>query len=313
MFNAHDWQPTATINALKQRAEIIKTIRDFFYERGVLEVETPLLCYSSTIEPHLHSFHIPGTGYLQTSPEFAMKRLLAANSGPIYQLGKAFRAEESGRNHNREFTLLEWYRPGFDHHQLMDEIDALIITILKCEKADRKTYQSIFLELLNIDPLTASIAALQDAAAHINAPVLGDDRDAWLQLLMSHAIEPNIGQERPIFIYDFPASQAALAKINPQQPQVADRFELYFHGLELVNGYHELTDAAEQHRRFIADNATRRNNQLPELPIDMRLLTALAQPFPECAGVALGVDRVIMLALAATHIEDVISFTESRA
>jgi len=313
MYNAEDWQPTASIDALKQRAQILNTIRQFFNDRGVLEVETPLLCYATSTDPHLHSFHVPGAGYLQTSPEFSMKRLLAANSGPIFQLCKAFRGEESGRKHNREFTILEWYQPGYDHQQLMSEMDELIQTVLHCESADRKTYQTIFIEMLGVDPINDSIESLKQAAISLNAPDLGDNRDAWLQLLISHFIEPKLGEHRPIFIYDYPVSQAELAKINPDQPEVGQRFELYFKGLELANGYHELTDAAEQHRRFVADNITRQERALPTLPIDTRLLTALAHSFPECAGVALGIDRLIMLALSATHIENIISFTDSRA
>lgn len=313
LYNATDWQPTASIAALKQRAKIINTIRDFFNARNVLEVETPLLCFATSTDPHLHSFHVPNAGFLQTSPEFSMKRLLAANSGPIFQICKAFRGEESGRKHNREFTILEWYRPGFDHQQLMDEMSDLMQTVLNCQPADRKTYQTIFGEMLGIDPINDSIATLKKAAVSLNAPDLGENRDAWLQLLLTHFIEPKLGLERPIFIYDYPVSQAELAKVNPAQPEVAQRFELYFKGLELANGYHELTDATEQYKRFVADNQQREKMQLPTLPIDSRLLTALSQPYPECAGVALGVDRLIMLALSAPHIENIISFTDARA
>jgi elongation factor P--(R)-beta-lysine ligase len=271
-------------------------------------------------DPFLHSMvsHVvmPGvsqkTVYLQTSPEYAMKRLLAAGSGPIYQLCKAFRNEESGRQHNPEFTMLEWYRPGFDHHDLMTEMDAFLQCILKTEKAERLTYRDAFREYASIDPHTASVAELQTCAALHDIIFSSTEqlvtRDDWLYLLISHLIEPKLGQTRPTFLYDFPASQAALARILPGDPLVAARFEVYVQGVELANGYYELANAEEQQQRFDADLKKRALLQNVSIAPDQRLLAALAEGFPDCAGVALGVDRLVMLATGADSISDVISF-----
>jgi lysyl-tRNA synthetase class 2 len=313
------WQPTATLARLCARAKIMAQIRAFFSERDVLEVDTPLLCRVTAMDPHLQSISVPlsngDIGYLQTSPEFPMKRLLASGSGSIYSLGKVFRGDESGRYHNLEFTLLEWYRIGFNHHQLMDEMDALLQRVLGTDNAIRVTYRSIFRDKLSIDPFTASINELKNAAiiAKLNVVDLGDDRDTWLELLMSHLIEPQLGVTQPHFIFDFPASQAALAKIREEDHHlIGERFEVYHHGIELANGYHELTDAKEQRRRFEADNVQREKMHLAQLPIDENLLAALAHGMPECAGVALGVDRLIMLAIKAKHINEVITFPFER-
>lgn len=313
------WRPTASISQLRARAKIIAELRAFFSERNVLEVDTPLLCRVTATDPHLSSIRVPldnhEIGFLQTSPEFPMKRLLASGIGSIYSLAKVFRGDESGRYHNLEFTMLEWYRIGFNHHQLMDEMDELFLRILNSEKAIRVTYRDLFRQFLNIDPFTASLSELQNATQNnnINAPNLGDDHDTWLQLLMSHLIEPQLGMTQPHFIYNFPGSQAALAKIrNEDGHPVGERFEVYIQGIEMANGYHELTDDKEQRHRINADNSQRKKMHLPELPIDENLLAALAHGMPECAGVALGVDRLIMLATNANHINEVISFSFDR-
>lgn len=319
------WQPTASWENLKTRSKIMQQIRNFFAARGVLEVDTPLLSHGTVTDLHLHSmqteFNLPGGEsevlYLQTSPEFGMKRLLAAGSGPIYQICKAFRNEEMGRQHNPEFTMLEWYRPGFDHHQLMDEMDELLQTVLKTNPAERCSYRDIFLRHLDIDPLTASASQLQQRAKQhgLNLPegIAKDSCDNWLHLLMSHLIEPQLGREKPLFLYNFPASQAALARISSDTPPVALRFEVYIQGVELANGYYELADANEQQRRFENDLLERQRLGLPLVQIDKNLVAALTTGFPDCAGVALGIDRLIMLALATTHIKDVISFPVDRA
>lgn len=318
------WQPSASIDTLKQRAHILQKIRTFFIERGVMEVETPLLCHASVTDPHIQSIpalfqslssHHTETCYLQTSPEYAMKRLLAAGSGPIFQLTKSFRQGEVGRFHNPEFTMLEWYRPGFDHHQLMNEMDALLQLVLKTPAAERKTYTGLFAELLQIDAHHATIEELKACAAHHQLHVAADiqDRDTWLQLLMSKYIEPRIGQEAPCFVYDFPASQAALAKIQPSTPPVASRFEVYFKGIELANGFHELQDVHEQRKRFENNIAERKKLKMSPMPIDEFFLSALAHGLPDCSGVALGIDRLIMLAVHAAAIKDVISFDFERA
>lgn len=293
-------------------------IRAFFAAREVWEVETPLLAHSTASDPHIASFAVSVAGnettYLQTSPEFAMKRLLAAGSGSIYQLSKAFRSEEQGRLHNREFTMLEWYRVGFDHHQLMDEMDALLHLVLKTPPAERRTYRALFLHYLGIDPLLADAAALEKTAHQQGLgdirSTLPEDIDFWRHLLMSHCIEPHVGKERPLYVTDFPASQAALAKIGTDghTPPVAARFEVYFRGIELANGYHELCDPIEQEKRFLADMQRRALLQLPAIPLDTHLLAALTQGFPDCAGVALGIDRLVMLALDAETIGEVMSF-----
>jgi lysyl-tRNA synthetase class 2 len=300
-------------------------IRAFFQLRSVLEVETPLLSHATVTDLHLQSFsteyHLSPqqkqTLYLQTSPEFAMKRLLAAGSGPIYQICKAFRnGGESGRYHNPEFTLLEWYRPGFNHHALMDEIEALLQTVLHTPLAERISYQELFYLHTNVNPHTASLQELQAASQHFNIPPvnnLADTRDNFLFLLMTHVIEPALRSKNVVFIYDFPASQAGLAKVRQSSPPVAERFEVYINGIELANGFHELTDATEQEQRFNADLELRAKQGYPEVPIDQRLLAALKEGLSPCAGVALGLDRLIMLALAKTTIDEVISFPISCA
>jgi len=315
-----NWRPTATTKTLQHRATILKQIRQFFETRHVLEVETPVLCASTATDPHINSFsttHAQLSLYLQTSPEFSMKRLLASGSGPIFQICKVFRDGEMGKQHNPEFTMLEWYRPGFDHHQLMREVDALLQAILKTSPSIYASYTEIFNKQLSINPITDPIEKLKACAIKHGLNDLpeidADDRDTWLDLLMSHLIQPHLGLQNPIMIYDYPASQAALAKIHPDNPQVAQRFEAFYCGIELANGYHELVDAKEQKRRFKQDQIKRQQLNLPETPVDERLLAALDHGLPECAGVALGIDRLIMLATNAKTIKDVISFPTDRA
>lgn len=310
------WRPTASRDLLAQRARIYAQIRTFFAERGVLEVETPLLSAATVTDLHLASFRLrDATGnrdlFLQTSPEFAMKRLVAAGSGPIYQIARAFRAEEAGRFHNPEFSLLEWYRPDWDHHRLMDEMDDLLGTVLELPKAKRWTYGELFEHHLGIDPHRASQKELVVHSLAIGGPVEAT-KDTLLQLLMTHRIEEQL--EGVHFVMDFPASQAALARLRGDGDiQVAERFEVYVNGVELANGFHELADAAEQRQRFEDDLAARRSARLEEPPIDERLLAALASGFPDCAGVALGLDRLVMLATQSAHIDDVLAFPFERA
>jgi lysyl-tRNA synthetase class 2 len=244
-----------------------------------------------------------------------MKRLLAAGSGPIFQICKAFRQGEVGRFHNPEFTMLEWYRPRFDHHDLMNEMDELLQMVLNKPTAERKSYVDVFLEYLQINPHTASMGELANCATANHISIAGDvqDRDTWLQLLMSEYIELRIGQDRPCFIYDFPATQAALARIQPGNPPVASRFELYFRGIELANGFHELQDAGEQRKRFEDSLSKRKELGLNLLTIDELFLSALEHGLPDCAGVALGIDRLIMLATQSGNIADILSFDFARA
>ncbi len=324
-MSATPWAPSASINTLKQRAAILRTIREFFYTRNVMEVETPSLSSASVTDVHLASFNTQFVGpghagglplYLQTSPEFAMKRLLAAGSGPIFQLCKAFRNEEAGRHHNPEFTMLEWYRPGFDEFALMDEMDELMQLILNVEPAKRLTYQQAFEQVLALDPLTATLRQLQTLASdHGFADIAKNEtnKDTLLQLLFCMKVEPTIGQTKPCFVYHFPASQAALAQICEHDNRVAGRFELYYKNMELANGFNELTNAKEQAKRFDEDNAYRAANGLNHVPMDTRLIAALEHGLPQCAGVAMGIDRLVMLATAKDTIKEVIAFDVDRA
>ncbi len=318
------WQPSASLQNLQVRARVLQQIRDFFAARQVLEVDTPLLCHTSVTDPFIQSipalFKAHGARetqqyFLQTSPEYAMKRLLANGSGPIYQICKAFRQGDVGTIHNPEFTMLEWYRPGFNHHQLMDEMDELLQLILQCPKALRCSYAELFQHHLAINPHTATLAELARCAQQQSISIAGSitDKDTWLDILMTHCIEPSLGKEAPCFVYDFPASQAALARIQAGEPPLAARFEVYCRGMELANGFYELQDAAEQRQRFMHNLQRRSELALPALPIDELLLAALKQGLPDCSGVALGVDRLIMAVLDKTMIADVLSFDFSRS
>lgn len=319
------WQPSATIDTLQRRAMLFRQIREFFYARQVLEVDTPVLSHCAVSDPFIDSLEVNYRAhtaaeitplYLQTSPEYAMKRLLAAGSGAIYQMSKVFRNGEYGQRHNPEFTMLEWYRPGFDEQQLMDEVEVLVCAVLPERKIERISYAELFQRHLGLcphsAPLTDLIAVTRE---HIEITLDDKDRDTWLNLLMSHVIEPQFTQGSAIFVTDYPASQAALAQVttNAQGIKVAARFELFIDGIELANGYRELTDAAEQRRRLQADQQQRRALGLPERPLEMRLVAALEQGIPECAGVALGVDRLLMLAEQKTRLAEVIPFEHTRA
>ncbi|TCV98988.1 elongation factor P--(R)-beta-lysine ligase [Biostraticola tofi] len=325
MSETASWQPAAPIANLLKRATIMAQIRRFFSDRGLLEVETPAMSQATVTDIHLVPFETrfvgPGAAlgmplYLMTSPEYHMKRLLAAGSGPIFQLCRSFRNEEAGRHHNPEFTMLEWYRPHYDMYRLMNEVDDLLQETLECESAETLSYQQVFTRHIGLDPLSADKAQLYDAAVKLNldeAASVDDDRDTLLQLLFAMGVEPNIGREKPTFVYHFPASQAALAEISTEDHRVADRFEAYFKGIELANGFRELTDSTEQRQRFVQDNRKRTLLNLPPKPIDENLLAALEYGIPECAGVALGVDRLIMLALNAHSLSEVIAFPVDRS
>lgn len=319
------WQPTTTYEAREARAALLRLIREFFYTRNVLEVDTPLLSAGTVTDEHLDAFETPfrfsSTGepvrlFLQTSPEYAMKRLLCAQSGSIYQICKAFRHEGEGRWHNPEFTMLEWYRIDFDHFALMNEVDELLQLALNTHAGEKLSYQHAFIEYLDVDPLNTSDEVLVDVMTKANIDIHAPETlsfDSKLQLLFSYCIEPKIGQQRPCFVYNFPASQAALAKINESDPRVADRFEVYFKGVELANGFNELSAAQEQRSRFQQDNEKRQQAGLATKPIDENFLCALEAGLPSCAGVALGIDRLLMLKIGAQHIQEVISFPVSRA
>jgi lysyl-tRNA synthetase class 2 len=329
-----DWQPTATLDTLRQRAELLARLRRYFAGQGVLEVETPLLASAGVTDPHIPSFTVaddhslsPGHNgdtrrYLNTSPEFAMKRLLAAGVGPIYQVCKAFRRSEQGRHHNPEFSLLEWYRPGFDHRELMQDVAALIGELAEGLREfgplEFLSYHDCFQQQLDLDPHTATVdqlraCAQQAAGLPTVCGLADDDRDGWLDLLMSFSIQPHLGHGHLCFVYDYPASQAALARIRPGNPPVAERFELFIDGMELANGFHELQDANEQRARFEADLVQRRVEGLEPIIVDKRLLAALDAGLPACAGVALGLDRLQMVLGGMQHLRDVLSFDYERS
>jgi lysyl-tRNA synthetase-like protein GenX len=317
------WRPNAPLPNLRARARIVAQIRRFFAERNVLEVETPVLSHCAVSDPFIDSLEVefgfhPGRVderlYLQSSPEYAMKRLLAAGSGDIYQLAKVFRNGEAGRRHNPEFTLLEWYRLGFDDRQLMAEVEALLRTVMPGVTVRYLSYAQLFESELGLDPHRASLEQLRAACREwVDAPFADDDRATWLNLLMSHRLEPQL--RGAVFVHSYPASMAALARRreDEQGRPVAARFELFVDGVELANGYHELTDAAEQARRLDADQRQRAALGLPQRPLERRLVSALRAGLPDCAGVALGVDRLVMLALGAEGLDQVISFLHPRA
>ncbi|MBF6984636.1 elongation factor P--(R)-beta-lysine ligase [Pasteurella multocida] len=318
MFEQENWQPSASIENLLARAKIIAEIRRFFTDRGLLEVETPVLSEFGVTDVHLSTFNttfISPTAekskalWLSTSPEYHMKRLLAAGSGPIFQLCHVFRNEEAGQRHNPEFTMLEWYRPHFDMYRLINEVDDLLQQILDCKPTESLSYQFVFQEYVGLDPLSAEKAELVAKAKQYHLQQAEqEDRDTLLQFLFSTVVEPNIGKENPVAVYHFPATQAALAQIISEDHRVAERFEFYYKGLELANGFHELTDVNEQLHRFEQDNVQRQKMGLPQRQIDKRLLGALQAGVPNCSGIALGVDRLLMIALGANAIHEVMAF-----
>lgn len=325
-MTASDWRPTATLARLEQRAGCLALARRFFQERGVLEVDTPLVVNAPVTDVHLHSARVSfdeagesggaRSFFLHTSPEYAMKRLLAAGVGDIYQICHVVRALERGRLHNAEFTLIEWYRRDFTLDALMDEVAALVCTLLGCAGAKRRTerlsYRDAFLRELALDPFTASIGTLRQAARAAGLEAATDDRDELLEFLMGLLVGPRLGRETLAFVYGYPASQAALARLDPLDARAAQRFELYCEGVELANGFHELADAGEQRMRFERDLEERRRLGLATHDLDERLLAALSG-LPDCCGVALGFDRTLMLAAGATHIEQVLPFPTERA
>jgi lysyl-tRNA synthetase class 2 len=314
------WRPGIPIEAIKSRAALLDQIRQFFSQRDILEVDTPLLCSAGITDPSIEPLTVDRGAslalprFLQTSPEYAMKRLLAAGSGPIYQVAKAFRDGEAGPRHNPEFTLLEWYRPDYDHHQLMTEVAELVCHCLGDRSSHKCSYRELFAQTLDLDPFTATVKQLTEIAKqHIDVGFVSDDRDLWLDLLMSHLLEPELADKGLCFVYDYPESQAALSRVvQSGDVAVGQRFELYVDGMELANGYCELTDATEQERRFVADNEKRKDLGLEQRPLDTRLLAALAEGLPACSGVALGVDRLLMTRTGARDIRDVIAFDWER-
>ena len=322
-----DWKPTAHIDAIKLRAQLYALIRDFFSTRNVLEVETPILSAAGNTDPNIASFELrlgdPSIGqrrWLRTSPEFALKRLLAAGVGDCYELGRVFRYGEAGRNHNPEFSMLEWYRVGWEHRGLMQEVAEFVVAALAL--VDRKlqvrecSYRDLYRDMLGLDAYADADATLRAALGEVAIDPSGLTREDWLDLLMTHRIQPQLRADELLLVYDYPASQCALARIRHgcmDAVPVAERFEAYLGPLELANGYHELTDAAEQRTRFERDFEQRSQRGAPQPALDERLLAALEYGLPACAGVALGVDRLLKAMTGVECIADVIAFPFDRA
>jgi lysyl-tRNA synthetase class 2 len=312
------WRPSAAIDTLRKRSELLAKIRSFFNARGYLEVETPAMARFGVTDVYLSNIKAVFRGQpycLQTSPEYHMKRLLAAGSGPIFQLARVFRDDELGRWHNPEFTLLEWYQLDIDHHQLMQEVDVLLQHVLACAPMIKKTYRQVFLDGCGIDPMTASIDTLKNTLARFDLQGVLDideqDPDQYLFLLMSHVVEPALAREpSPVAVYGFPVSQAALAKICDGD---AARFEIYYRGVELANGFYELTDADMQAARFQQDMELRGKHGVDIGAADDYLLDALRHGVPSCSGVALGLERLLALAMNKSSIAEVMAFDFSRA
>ena len=319
---SESWRPTSSLEAIRRRAQALRWTREFFHERGVLEIETPAMVNAAVSDVNLGSVRVEMPGrdaplFLHTSPEYAMKRLLAAGSGDIYQVCHVYRGAERGRQHNPEFTMLEWYRLGFSLDELMDEVGQLVRGLLREElPVEMLSYREAVATHAGFDPLDAPDAELIRAAE-----VLGMDsahshrasRDELLDLIVGAQVGPALGANALTFVHGYPASQAALARLDSTDPRVALRFELYHRGIELANGYHELSEITEQRQRFGNDQELRRRRGLPVNPLDPNLLAALEAGMPDCAGVALGFDRVLMLAMGAASIDDVLAFPVERA
>lgn len=313
------------VAAIRMRARLNALVRDFFAQRGVTEVETPILSAAGNTEPNIDGFSTRFSGpiaagprerFLRTSPEYPLKRLLAGGMGDCYELGRVFRNGEAGRSHNPEFTLLEWYRIGFDHRRLALEAVQLVRAALALVGSDASvtatSYRDWFGAGLGIDPLVADEARLRAPLAEFRVDPAGLGRDDWLDLLVTHRLQPALPDGGITVVYDFPASQCSLARIRPGNPPLAERFEVYLGRQELANGYHELNDAAEQRARFEHDNARRAARGQPELPLDENLLAVL-DALPDCAGVALGVDRLLMHLLGTHDVRDVLAFPFAEA
>ncbi|NOT86476.1 MAG: EF-P lysine aminoacylase GenX [Methylococcaceae bacterium] len=321
------WRPTCDFAALQLRAKLLAATREFFAFRSVLEVETPLLAPTTGTDPQLAFFEThydcgleQRTLYLQTSPEFAMKRLLAAGSGSIYQIGKAFRNGEVGRFHNPEFTLLEWYRVGFDLPQLMVEVaqlfDCWFAPYRPLLPTQTISYSEVFKRHTGLDALCfdfetyAAYAVAQQLADAVR--LCGHEHSVWLDFLFSHQVQPHLGSKHLEMVYAYPACQASLARLNPQDARVAERVELFLQGVELGNGFFELTDAQEQEQRFENEQQLRQQKNLPSATKDLKFLAALQSGLPSCAGIAIGLDRVLMLLSENKSIDDVLSFSQNR-
>ena len=315
------WRPYADKRLIKLRAETYIKIRQFMAERNILEVETPVLSHATVTDMQLNSFRSEYSSpqsnsgkilYLQTSPEYAMKRLLASGTGAIYQISRVFRNEEQGKYHNPEFTMLEWYQPGYGHHQLMQELE-LFLNLFAMNHCEKISYGEIFLEHTGLDPHTCDTNELKSMAQQHGLSTTIEERSVLLDFIFSDKITSTLGDTRPLFVYDYPACQSALAKLSNTTPEVAERFELFINGMEIANGFHELTDADEQLARFEQDLTLRKKENRPDLPIDHLFLDALKQGLPDCAGVAVGIDRLLMVITGTNDIREVLGFPIERA
>ncbi len=322
------WKPKCDLAKLKLRAQLLHTIRQFFLAKQVLEVETPLLCHATGTDPHLDFFRTKYQQgkhqqelFLQTSPEFAMKRLLAAGSGSIFQICKAFRNAESGRFHNPEFTILEWYRLDFALETLIDEVISLLGIIfapnLSLQASEKISYKDLFYQHTGLNPLVFSKTAYQKYALENQLSeaidLCAEQHSLWLDFIFSHKIQPRLGANKITVVYAYPACQASLAKINSQNSLIADRFEVFVNGVELGNGFLELQDAIEQGQRFEAEIELRRQQHLPAVQKDELFLAALNAGLPDCSGVAIGLDRILMLLDNSVSIENILAFPINNA
>ncbi len=322
------WTPSASREALRLRALLNRLIREFFHARDVMEVETPVLSQAGNTDPNIASFSLefsgrtegaPRTRWLRTSPEFALKRLLAAGIGDCYELGRVFRDGEAGGRHNPEFSMLEWYRVGWDHHQLIQEsaelVQAAMSLVGRSAQLSVVRYRDLYRNALGIDPFTADDLTLRAALGDVEIDPQGLNLDDWLDLLMTHCLQPQFNADKMLVVVDYPASQCALARVENDVDgyPVAQRFELYLGPLELANGYYELTDASEQAKRFASDACVRRDRGVRTPPFDTRMLDALASGLPACAGVALGMDRLLLAMTGTARLADVLAFDFNNA
>ncbi|MGR9086012.1 MAG: EF-P lysine aminoacylase EpmA [Gammaproteobacteria bacterium] len=323
-----EWHPACSLEHMRFRAHLLRTIRDYFFEHAVLEVETPLLGSAIGTDPQLAFFSTEflwppkrHTLFLQTSPEFAMKRLLASNSGSIYQICKAFRNSEVGRYHNPEFTLLEWYRVGFDLPRVMEDCENLILRLFEGHRdlggTVKISYQEAFRQYTGLNALEFSHADYCAYAKENHIPeaakICGREHSTWLDFLFSSRVQPHLGENALCMVYGYPACHSSLARTNADDPRIADRVELFIDGIELGNGFYELTDPAEQSRRFAEELTIRKQRRLPIVPIDTRLIAALESGLPECSGMAIGLDRLQMVLCRLNSIDDVLGFPVHRA
>ncbi len=314
MTSDNSWQPTASLEVIKKRATLLQHIRNFMSKRSIIEVDTPILSHYGISDPYIQSMTTVSASeqdaqlYLHTSPEFCMKRLLAAGSESIYQIAHVFRNEESGKRHNTEFTMLEWYRTGFDYHQLMDEVGELLNHI-GLETPEKMTYAQSFLQTVQFDPHTVDTKQLQELTRQHGWETDTEDQHALLDFVFSEVVIKKVNNDKPLIIYDYPECMAILATLKSGNPQVSERFELFIDGMEIANGFNELINVDEHSARFEADLNTRRNRNLPEPPIDINFLAALESGLSESAGVAVGIDRLLMVLSEKDDIKEVCTFT----